>query len=94
MKADLVRLAVAEEDYHRDALRYGTILACTTPATPGTVRFCVSPHNIVSAPTLAGPGWWATIDNDHVGGVRCAIYVHITPLPPATRAGTPACADR
>jgi type II secretory pathway pseudopilin PulG len=92
MKADLMRLALAEEDYYRDSLRYSTVLACTTPATPGTVRYCVSPHNTIGGPVIAGPGWAATITNDHLPGVVCAIFVHMAnATPPATREGTPAC---
>jgi type II secretory pathway pseudopilin PulG len=91
MKADLLRLAVAEEAYYRDSLKYTTILACTSPATPGTARFCPSPRNTVWGLAIAGPGWSATMGNDHLSGVRCVIFVHMTPVPPATREGTPAC---
>jgi hypothetical protein len=92
MKVDLVRLASAEEDYYRDSLRYTTVLACTTPATPGTARFCPSPDNMIEGMSIAGPGWSAVISNDHLAGVRCVIYVNLAPLPPATRDGTPECA--
>jgi hypothetical protein len=91
MKADLVRLAGSEEEYYRDSLRYTTTLACTTPRTPGTARFCPAPRNTVGGPVLAGPGWAATITNDHLPGVLCAIFVNHRPVPPATRDGTPAC---
>ncbi len=92
MKVDLVRLASAEEDYYRDSLKYTTVLACATPATPGTARFCPSPGNTIEGMTIAGPGWSAVISNDHLAGVRCVIFVNLAPLPPATRDGTPECA--
>ncbi len=92
MKTDLVRLASAEEDYYRDSLKYSTVLACATPATPGTARLCPSPGNTIEGMTIAGPGWSAVISNDHLAGVRCVIFVNLAPLPPATRDGTPECA--
>jgi type II secretory pathway pseudopilin PulG len=91
MKGDLRRLAVAEEDYYRDSLKYGTWVACMPTPVRGAVNLCPSRGNTLGGPAIAGPGWAATMTNDHLPGVLCAIFVSHPAVPPATREGTPAC---
>jgi prepilin-type N-terminal cleavage/methylation domain-containing protein len=91
MKADLLKLAVAEEAYYRDSLKYTVTVACVPTPLPGAATLCPSRGNLLGGPVVAGPGWGATMTNDHLPGVVCAIYVNYPSPPPGARDGTPAC---
>ena len=82
MKSDLRNLITAEEAYFANHVKY-----TTNPNVPG---FAVTHGNGMPRLTVTGDGWTATIQNPKTRQV-CAIFVGSTPIPPATREGTPAC---
>ena len=89
MKSDLRNLLTSEEAYFADSIRYGRHLACAP--TPGKVIFCATTGNRLSGPILSGDGWRATMTNDNLPGVTCAIFVNTAAVPPATVEGSPTC---
>jgi hypothetical protein len=91
MKADLLTLAVAEDDYYRDSLKYSVTVVCGPTPEPGALTLCPSRGNLLEGMVLAGPGWGAKMTNQHVPGVVCVIYVNYPGAPPGTRDGTPIC---
>ena len=97
MKSDLRNLVTAEEAYFADSVKYSTTVACTNPPTPGTVAFCTTTGNTLTAPTVGTgtqAGWTASITNINTTK-SCAIYVGAqAPAAPATSAdpeGAPVC---
>jgi prepilin-type N-terminal cleavage/methylation domain-containing protein len=82
MKSDLRNLVTAEENYLLDHSKY------TTDLGP---EYHFSTGNLPPAITLTGDGWTASITNPN-STQQCAVFVGSTPLAPATREATPACA--
>jgi Tfp pilus assembly protein PilE len=95
MQTNLVQLLMAEEDYFRDSLKYGTTVVCTTPPTRGALNFCPARGNVLAGPELvttdAGLGWRATMTNLALPNVHCAIFVGSGAPYPAVVEGTPLC---
>ena len=81
MKSDLRKLITAEEAYFADHVKYTSNLGA---------GFAVTHGNSMPHITLVGDGWTATNANPNTRQ-GCAIFVGSTPIPPATREGTPAC---
>src|SRR6266581_4928456 len=95
MKSDLRNLVTAEEAYFADSVKYSASVACTTPATAGSVNFCVTIGNNLGTIGLAtgNGGWSVTITNNNLQTplVTCAIFVNTAALTPAVTEGAPAC---
>ncbi len=83
MKSDLRNLVMAEENYFAESLKYTTDLGS---------RFRVSAGNNPATITLTAEGWTASITSPN-SSQACAVYIGSTPLPPAAKEGTPACAE-
>ncbi len=87
MKADLRSLAVAEETYYADSLKY--------TADPGALGLSFHASTGVVGPTimLTPDGWTAAVTHQSTTA-NCAIFVGSTPLPPATTEGEARCDDK
>ncbi len=90
MRNDLRNLVTAEEAYFADHAKYTANLKAMPGGFEPGQPFSVTPGNSMPRITLVGGGWTATIQNPNTRQ-GCAIFVCSTPIPPATKEGTPAC---
>ncbi|HEY6209831.1 MAG TPA: prepilin-type N-terminal cleavage/methylation domain-containing protein [Gemmatimonadales bacterium] len=84
MKSDLRNLMTVEENYFADSQKYSTNL--------GTA-YRVSAGNDMPTITTTPDGWSASMTSPNSTEI-CAVFVGSTPLPPATKEGSAACAKR
>ena len=89
MKSGLNDLVLSEEAYFANHVKYTTVVGC--PAPSSGARFCLAEGNVLGSITLTRDGWTATMTRSELPGVRCAIFVGSTPIPPATKEGLPTC---
>jgi prepilin-type N-terminal cleavage/methylation domain-containing protein len=97
MKSDLRNLVTAEEAYFADSVKYSGTVTCSNPPTAGTVAFCTTTGNTLTAPTVGTgtqAGWTSHVVNLNTTK-SCGIYIGaVTPQAPATSAdpeGAPVC---
>ena len=93
MKADLRKLAVAEETWFSGHNEYfegttsndgnGVIVRVGDDFGPSS--------GVIMQATTANGGWWATATYPTGTARTCALYFGVTPAAPATAEGTPMC---
>jgi len=82
MRSDLRNLVTVEESYFADSQKYSANLGAA---------FRVSAGNEMPTITTTPDGWSASMTSSNSAQI-CAVFVGSTPLPPATKEGSPACA--
>ena len=91
MRNDLRNLVAAEETYFADHARYTASLKALAGGLESQGQPYPTPGDSMPRITLVGRGWTATIRNPNTRKV-CAVFVGTkTPIPPATKEGSPAC---
>ena len=84
MRSDLRNLVTVEESYFADSQKYSANLGAA---------YRVSAGNEMPTITTTRDGWSASMTSSGSAQI-CAVFVGSTPLPPATKEGSPACAKR
>src|SRR6266699_6645115 len=83
MRSDLRNLVTVEESYFADSQKYSTNLGAAYRVLAG---------NEMPTITTTQDGWSASMTSSGSAQI-CAVFVGSTPLPPATKEGSPGCAD-
>ena len=94
MKSDLRNLATAEETYFSEKRKYfeGTASNDGKGTTVSIGDSYVPSSGVTVQATLVGVGgWWATAAYAAGTTRKCAIYLGVTPAPPASTEGAPEC---
>jgi type IV pilus assembly protein PilA len=95
MKSDLRNMATVEEGYFSDFQTYATGSASNlggVATTSGLAGFVPSAGVTVAATATGGTGWSATaVHSALTAGRKCAIFIGVAVVAPATVDGEPKC---